>query len=34
MFVGLLPLALGLGEGSEQNVALARAVLEGLAVGV
>jgi multidrug efflux pump subunit AcrB len=34
MFVGLLPMALGLGEGSEQNAALARAVLGGVAVGV
>ncbi len=33
MFVGLLPMALGLGEGSEQNAALARAVLGGVAVG-
>ena len=33
MFVGLLPMALGLGEGSEQNAALARAVLGGIAVG-
>jgi multidrug efflux pump subunit AcrB len=34
MFVGLLPMAIGLGEGSEQNAALARAVLGGVAVGV
>jgi multidrug efflux pump subunit AcrB len=34
MFVGLLPMALGLGEGSEQNAALARAVLGGVTVGV
>jgi multidrug efflux pump subunit AcrB len=33
MFVGLLPMALGVGEGSEQNAALARAVLGGVAVG-
>jgi len=31
--VGLIPMALGLGEGSEQNAALARAVLGGIAVG-
>ena len=33
MFVGLVPMALGLGDGSEQNAALARAVLGGVAVG-
>jgi multidrug efflux pump subunit AcrB len=33
MFVGLLPMALGIGEGSEQNAALARAVLGGISVG-
>jgi multidrug efflux pump subunit AcrB len=33
MFVGLLPMAIGLGEGSEQNAALARAVLGGVAFG-
>ena len=33
MFVGLLPMAIGIGEGSEQNAALARAVLGGVAVG-
>ncbi|WP_213769340.1 efflux RND transporter permease subunit [Bradyrhizobium sp. dw_78] len=33
MFVGLIPMALGLGEGSEQNAALARAVLGGVLVG-
>ena len=33
MFVGLIPMALGIGEGSEQNAALARAVLGGVAVG-
>ena len=30
MFVGLIPMALGLGDGSEQNAALARAVLGGV----
>jgi multidrug efflux pump subunit AcrB len=29
-FVGLLPMAVGIGEGSEQNAALARAVLGGI----
>jgi multidrug efflux pump subunit AcrB len=33
MMVGLLPMAIGIGEGSEQNAALARAVLGGVAVG-
>jgi len=33
MFVGLIPMAIGIGEGSEQNAALARAVLGGVAVG-
>jgi multidrug efflux pump subunit AcrB len=33
MFVGLLPMAFGIGEGSEQNAALARAVLGGIGVG-
>jgi multidrug efflux pump subunit AcrB len=33
MFVGLLPMAIGIGEGSEQNAAIARAVLGGVAVG-
>jgi multidrug efflux pump subunit AcrB len=33
MFVGLIPMALGLGEGSEQNAALARAVLGGVFIG-
>ncbi|MCW6508965.1 efflux RND transporter permease subunit [Lichenifustis flavocetrariae] len=33
MFVGLLPMAIGIGEGSEQNAALARAVLGGVAFG-
>jgi multidrug efflux pump subunit AcrB len=32
MFVGLIPMALGVGEGGEQNAALARAVLGGVAV--
>ncbi len=31
MFVGLIPMALGLGDGSEQNAALARAVMGGVA---
>ena len=33
MFIGLVPMAIGIGEGSEQNAALARAVLGGVAVG-
>ena len=33
MFVGLIPMAIGIGDGSEQNAALARAVLGGVAVG-
>nr|WP_294505746.1 efflux RND transporter permease subunit [uncultured Rhodopila sp.] len=33
MFVGLLPMAIGIGEGSEQNAALARAVLGGISAG-
>ena len=33
MFVGLIPMAIGIGEGSEQNAALARSVLGGIAVG-
>lgn len=33
MFVGLFPMALGLGDGSEQNAALARAVMGGVTVG-
>jgi multidrug efflux pump subunit AcrB len=33
MFVGLVPMAIGVGEGSEQNAALARAVLGGVAFG-
>jgi CzcA family heavy metal efflux pump len=32
MIVGMLPMALGLGEGGEQNAPLARAVIGGLAV--
>ena len=33
MFIGLVPMAIGIGEGSEQNAALARAVLGGVAIG-
>jgi len=33
MFVGLFPMALGIGDGSEQNAALARAVMGGVLVG-
>lgn len=33
MFVGMLPMSLGVAEGSEANAALARAVLGGLAAG-
>ncbi len=33
MFVGLVPMALSLGEGSEANAALARAVMGGIAFG-
>jgi multidrug efflux pump subunit AcrB len=33
MFIGLIPMAIGIGEGSEQNAALARAVLGGVVVG-
>ena len=33
MLVGLIPMAIGIGEGSEQNAALARAVLGGVAIG-
>jgi multidrug efflux pump subunit AcrB len=33
MFVGLIPMALGIGDGSEQNAALARAVMGGVAFG-
>jgi multidrug efflux pump subunit AcrB len=32
MIVGMLPMALGLGEGGEQNAPLARAVIGGLSV--
>ncbi|HEX6546111.1 MAG TPA: efflux RND transporter permease subunit, partial [Bryobacteraceae bacterium] len=32
MIIGMLPMALGLGEGGEQNAPLARAVIGGLAV--
>ena len=33
MFLGLVPMAIGTGEGGEQNAALARAVMGGLALG-
>ena len=33
MFVGLAPMALGIGDGGEQNAALARAVMGGVLVG-
>ncbi len=33
MFVGLIPMALALGEGSDANAALARAVMGGIGVG-
>ena len=33
MFVGMIPMSLALGEGSESNAALARAVMGGIAVG-
>ncbi|KAB7782846.1 efflux RND transporter permease subunit [Methylorubrum populi] len=33
MFLGLVPMALGTGEGGEQNAALARAVMGGIALG-
>jgi multidrug efflux pump subunit AcrB len=33
MFVGLFPMSLGLGDGSEQNAALARAVMGGISFG-
>ena len=33
MFVGLIPMAIGIGDGSEQNAALARAVMGGIGVG-
>jgi multidrug efflux pump subunit AcrB len=32
MIIGMLPMALGMGEGGEQNAPLARAVIGGLAV--
>jgi multidrug efflux pump subunit AcrB len=32
MIIGMVPMALGLGEGGEQNAPLARAVIGGLAV--
>jgi multidrug efflux pump subunit AcrB len=32
MIIGMLPMALGLGEGGEQNAPLARAVIGGLGV--
>jgi multidrug efflux pump subunit AcrB len=32
MIIGMLPMALGLGEGGEQNAPLARAVIDGLSV--
>jgi Cu/Ag efflux pump CusA len=32
MIIGMLPMALGLGEGGEQNAPLARAVIGGLLV--
>ncbi|GEP01305.1 efflux RND transporter permease subunit [Methylobacterium haplocladii] len=33
MFLGLIPMAIGNGEGGEQNAALARAVMGGIALG-
>ena len=33
MVVGLIPMALNLGQGGEQNAALARAVIGGITVG-
>ncbi|MET0257346.1 MAG: efflux RND transporter permease subunit, partial [Methylobacterium sp.] len=33
MFLGLIPMAIGSGEGGEQNAALARAVMGGIALG-
>ncbi|MBX9931477.1 MAG: efflux RND transporter permease subunit [Methylobacterium sp.] len=33
MFLGLIPMALGTGEGAEQNAAVARAVMGGIALG-
>jgi multidrug efflux pump subunit AcrB len=32
MIIGMLPMALGIGEGGEQNAPLARAVIGGLTV--
>jgi multidrug efflux pump subunit AcrB len=32
MIIGMLPMALGLGEGGEQNAPLARAVIGGLGI--
>jgi multidrug efflux pump subunit AcrB len=32
MIIGMLPMALGMGEGGEQNAPLARAVIGGLTV--
>jgi multidrug efflux pump subunit AcrB len=32
MIIGMLPMALGIGEGGEQNAPLARAVIGGLGV--
>jgi multidrug efflux pump subunit AcrB len=32
MIIGMVPMALGLGEGGEQNAPLARAVIGGLGV--
>jgi multidrug efflux pump subunit AcrB len=33
MLIGMLPMALGLGDGGEQNAPLGRAVMGGLALG-
>jgi multidrug efflux pump subunit AcrB len=33
MLIGMLPMALGLGEGGEQNAPLGRAVMGGLGMG-
>ena len=33
MFLGLIPMAIGAGEGAEQNAALARAVMGGIGMG-
>ena len=33
MFVGMLPMSLGLADGSEANAVLAKAVLGGIAIG-